>query len=262
MGAQYPFLALKFADKLPYPLMIKDILRRAVRQLGYDVFKLPSDRSLYQPLYAPWNSPGFKRYYAIAAPKSLVTADRCYVLERLFRQTLQVPGDVFECGVYKGGTAALLSALLGETQSPKMLYLFDTFEGMPVTDCDRDLHRKGDFSHTSLEAVEAFVKGGERCVFRKGVIPETFSGLSDSAISFAHIDVDIYQSILDSLNFIWPRLSTGGVIVFDDYGFPSCPGALQAVDEFFHDKSAVPLCLQTGQAIVFKGHEGKALKDS
>jgi O-methyltransferase len=233
--------------------MLKDTLRTFIRKLGYDVFKMPSDSSLYLPLYAPWNRPESKRYYAIAEPKSLVSADRCYVLERLLRHALQVPGDVFECGVYKGGTAALLAALLEETQSPKKLYLFDTFAGMPATDAERDLHSKGDFSDTSLEAVQAFVKGGPRCVFRQGRIPETFTGLDNAVFSFGHIDVDIYQSIIDTLNFMWPRLSPGGVIVFDDYGFPTCPGALQAVDEFFGNKASVPLCLQTGQAIVFKG---------
>jgi O-methyltransferase len=173
-------------------------------------------------------------------------------LERLFRQTLATPGDIFECGVYKGGTAALLAALIAELKSPKALYLYDTFEGMPATDAEKDWHNKGDFADTSLEAVRSFVKGGERCVFRNGFIPDTFEGLGDTKISFCHIDVDIYKSIIDSLKFVWPRLSVGGVIVFDDYGFPSCVSARQAVDDFFRDKSAIPLCLHTGQAIVFK----------
>jgi O-methyltransferase len=173
-------------------------------------------------------------------------------LERLFRQTLQIPGDIFECGVYKGGTAALIAALLAETKSAKKLYLFDTFEGMPETDAKKDWHRKGDFSDTSLEEVQSFVNGGKACIFKKGFIPDTFIDLSDTAVSFCHIDVDIYRSIIDSLEFIWPRLSSGGVIVFDDYGFPTCLGARQAVDDFFQDKSAVPLCLHTGQAIATK----------
>jgi O-methyltransferase len=58
---------------------------------------------------------------------------------------------------------------------------------------------------------------------------------------------------LDALEFIWPRLVSGGFIVFDDYGFPTCPGAREAVDEFFDAKDSIPLCLPTGQAIVFKG---------
>jgi O-methyltransferase len=162
------------------------------------------------------------------------------------------PGEVIECGVYKGGTAALLRSLLEESKSTKKLYLFDTFEGMPDTNPEKDWHKEGDFSDTFLEEVRSFVGGTEICIFRKGFIPNTFEGLYDITISFCHIDVDIYRSIIDSLDFIWPRLSSGGIIVFDDYGFPSCPGAREAVDDFFRDKSSIPLCLHTGQAIVFK----------
>ena len=71
-------------------------------------------------------------------------------------------------------------------------------------------------------------------------------------IALAHIDVAVYFSIRDSLDFIWPRLSRGGFIVFDDYGFATCPGARQAVDEFFAPLPIRPLSLPTGQAVVFK----------
>lgn len=146
----------------------------------------------------------------------------------------------------------MMAAVLAKIAVSKKLYLFDTFEGMPETDPRKDLHKKGDFADTSIESVSQYVGFPERCIPRKGFIPETFRGLEDAVISFAHIDVDIYRSILDCLQFIWPRLSIGGVIVFDDYGFPSCPGARAAVDEFFSGTSFIPLCLPTGQAIVFK----------
>src|SRR5207248_10954330 len=117
--------------------------------------------------------------YAIAAPRTLVSRDSCYVLERLFRQTQPVAGDIFECGVYKGGTAALFRSLIEETTCAKKLYLFDSFEGMPDTDPSKDWHNKGDFSDTSIEEVRKFVGGSEICIFRKGFIPDTFAGLSE-----------------------------------------------------------------------------------
>jgi O-methyltransferase len=127
---------------------------------------------------------------------------------------------------------------------------------MPETDKERDLHQKGDFADTSAEQVEAYVNAPGIAILRKGFIPETFSGLESHRIAFAHIDVDIYKSIIDCMEFIWPRLSSGGFVIFDDYGFPSCPGALQAVDEFFADTKTHPLCLPTGQAVVFKHEQG------
>lgn len=132
------------------------------------------------------------------------------------------------------------------------LRLFDTFEGMPETDAERDYHHAGDFQNTSLEAVKKSVGEGDEVHFYQGFIPDTFSGLEDSKICFAHIDVDIYRSVLDGCRFVYERLVPSGVIVFDDYGFPSCPGARMAVDEFFADKPEVPLALHTGQAIVIK----------
>src|SRR5438876_647734 len=83
----------------------------------------------------------------------------------------------------------------------------------------------GEFKDTSEEAVKARVGHPDIVLTHKGFIPDSFKGLENAKISFAHIDVDIYQSILDSLNFIYPRMISGGFIVFDDYGFPTCPGA-------------------------------------
>ena len=242
--------------------MAKGRLKAALNLLGLEVRrarkspKTPAipDADLYRPLFSPWFGQGeFGKYHAIAAPRTLVSADRCHVLYTLLRQAIHVPGDVWECGVYKGGTAAMMAAMLADLCPAKRLYLFDTFVGMPETDAARDLHKQGDFADTTAEAVATYVGHANLCVFRKGFIPDTFAGLESAQIALAHIDVDIYKSILDSLAFIWPRLSVGGFIVFDDYGFPTCPGARAAVDEFFLGSQCIPLCLPTGQALVFKG---------
>ena len=85
-----------------------------------------------------------------------------------------------------------------------------------------------------------------------GFIPDTFHGLKIDSIAWAHIDVDIYKSINDSIDYIYPRLVPGGFMVFDDYGYPSCPGARRAVDEAFAGLPEVPICLPTGQCLVVK----------
>ena len=243
--------------------LLKSGLRSGLRAVGYEISKIPPasstdvadvpDLDLYRPTFSPWYGEGeFKRYHDLAAPRTLVSPDRCYVLYCLAKQALHVPGDFWECGVYKGGTAAMLAEILKTSSTDKKLYLFDTFEGMPETDPNFDWHKRGDFCDTSLDAVAGSIGAVDRCVFKKGRIPETFSGLDDAKIAFAHIDVDIYHAIKDCLEFIWPRLSRGGFIVSDDYGFVTCAGARAAVDEFFEGKPVVPLCLPTGQSIIFK----------
>ena len=124
---------------------------------------------------------------------------------------------------------------------------------MPETDEKLDLVRKGDFSDTSLEEVRRVVGNPNRVEFHPGWIPDTFHNMSDAQVALAHVDVDIYRSILDCCEFIYPRLKTGGVMVFDDYGFATCPGARKAVDEFFADKPETPIVLQTGQAVAIRG---------
>lgn len=241
--------------------MPKSLIKRSLERLGLEVRRVRPpqassipDGNLYRPLFSPWLGHGeFRRYYDLAAPKTLVSPDRCYVLYTLLSQAMHVQGDVWECGVYQGGTAAMMAAMLKANCPSKRLYLFDTFEGMPETDTDRDCHQQGDFADTSLAAVTGYIGHKEVCVFRKGFIPDTFAGLESAQVAFAHIDVDIHKSVLDCLRCIWPKLSFGGFVVCDDYGFASCPGARAAVDEFFRREACVPLCLPTGQALIFKG---------
>lgn len=247
-------------------MSIKEQVKAALRRLGYEIRKVPKiDKSLpdafyYRPYFSPWHGYGdFNTYYEMIKPYTVVSADRCYVLYSLCLQAIQMSGEWYECGVYKGGTAMLFAGILsgywrrGETR----LHLFDTFEGMPETQPALDIHRRGDFMDTSLEEVRSrlmsIVSGPGDVIFHKGLIPDTFHNLENHRISFAYVDVDIYQSVKDCCDFIYPRLCPGGFLVFDDYGMPTCPGARRAIDEFFLDKREVPLILPTGQAIVFKG---------
>jgi len=210
------------------------------------------DEHYYRPVFSPWLGHGdFGAIVERVSPFSLVSPDRLWTLRSLAKQARSVPGDFWECGVYKGGTAMLLESIV-RCAVDKALYLFDTFAGMPETDPKRDHHRRGDFADTSLEAVSGRVGQGPHVHYRPGLIPETFIGLEGQRVAFAHVDVDIFSSVTECCRFIYPRLSPGGVMVFDDYGFRTCPGARQAVDAYFSDRPEVPLVLPTGQAVVFK----------
>lgn len=217
------------------------------------------DKEFYRPLFSPWAGFGdFPAFFGKAGTNTLVSPDRCYVLYSLARQALGITGDFWECGVYKGGTAAMLAEIISHfsPDAPvprRQLRLFDTFCGMPDTNPEKDLHKKGDFSDVSMAEVKRVVGHDELVSYHQGFIPQTFKGLERSQIALAHIDVDIYQSVFDCSQFIFPRLVPGGFMIFDDYGFPSCPGARSAVDTYFKDSKAYPLVLPTGQAVVFKG---------
>jgi O-methyltransferase len=243
---------------------IKSILKQIINTAGYDVRAVDSklfnartkkyEGSFYMPLWSPWFADEkFENVYGKCLSKTLVCRERCFVLYSLIKQAISLEGDIVECGVYKGGTAKMILSIIQESKTDKKLYLFDTFSGMPPVDNLKDCVKEGDFSDTSYESVKAFLNDPNICKIHKGLIPDTFMQINDvKKISFAHVDLDIYKSITDCMNFLWDKIVPGGFVVFDDYGFPSCPGARMAVDEFYCGTKWQPLCLNTGQAIVFK----------
>ena len=217
------------------------------------------DALLYRPIFSPWRGlPHFRQLYQEISSHTLISELAAWTLYSLARQAAHVGGDFLEAGVYQGGTALMLRKILVEANEDKDLHLFDTFAGMPDTRPDRDLHKAGDFSNTSVAAVSMLIGPSERVHFHPGIIPDTFSGVKLERIAFAHVDVDIHDAVYECCNFIYPRLTAGGIMVFDDYGFPSCPGARAAVDEFFADKPEVPLVLSSGQAVLFRSSSPRA----
>ena len=246
------------------------LTKGALRRFGYDFEIFPRSRrdahaaastveSFYREwrspsaVWAPWRGePDFREAYDGVEPYTVVSGDRCHVLYRLASQALAVAGDFAECGVYRGGTALLLSRVLEGRE--KALHLLDSFTGLPAPDPEKDPDlEQGVFKATSAQAVNDLLGGFSGTLrIHEGWIPSTFEGLEDSRFSFVHIDVDLYRSTLDCLEFFYPRLSPGAVIVFDDYGFPAARGEKRAVDEFFADRPEAPLALPTGQAIVTK----------
>ena len=211
------------------------------------------DWRLYRPTFHPWLQKEFRKKYRKISDHTLVSAEGAWILSALAQQALTLDGDFLEAGVYRGGTARLLHDLVRSAAKTRRLHLFDTFQGMPETNPARDRHKSGDFHDTSLESVSAFVGRADEYVhYYKGLIPDTFASLTECRFAFAHVDVDIHRSVLDCCEYIYPRLNSGGIMLFDDYGMPSCPGARLAVDTFFAGRPEIPIVLSTGQGIIFR----------
>ena len=235
--------------------------KRVLAKLGYFKFRTriategvaAPNLDLYQPLFSPWEGlPSFKPHYDAVRDHTLVSADRCWILASCMAQARELKGDFAEFGVFRGGTALLAARLLAEAQDDRPLHLFDSFAGMPRTSADEP-YNAGDFNQTSAASVEKLVAPtGAKTVFHVGFIPDTFVDAGIDRLAFAHIDVDLYQSVLDSIAFVYPRLVPGGLLVFDDYGFPGCVRAREATDQAFKTLREKPIYLPTGQALVIK----------
>lgn len=181
----------------------------------------------------PWiHSSEFERLYEIIKPRTLVTKDRCFAIYQWARHASRFDGNFAEVGVYKGGTAYMTAALCPD----KRFYLFDTFAGMPETDKSVDYHNKGEFADTSLDAVRGFLKDYAHLTFHQGFFPESARNLKEDRFCYVHVDVDIYQSTRACLEYFYPKLVSGGVMVFDDYEWKHCDGVKKALDEFLADK--------------------------
>jgi len=214
------------------------------------------DLHRYTPYFEPWHhNPEFQPYLEISKNLTVVPPERIWIIVNTLRNVIKLTGSVCEFGVYKGGTALVISKVITESKIKKNLYLYDSFEGMPNFATNNDWHDETWFADTSLEVTASMIENSEFLDVRfvKGIIPQTLSIALPEKICFAHIDLDLYVSIIETLHRIYNRIVMGGILLIDDYGEPTCYGARLAVDEFFNDKPEFPVILPTGQALIIRG---------
>jgi O-methyltransferase len=163
----------------------------------------------------------------------------------------RIPGCMVECGVWRGGSSmAITMALAQEGEINRDIYLFDTFEGMsPPTEQDRrvdgalaanllnaDPNRSGlVWAFAGLQEVQANVLSTgypqDKIHFIKGPVEATLPEESPKEpIALLRLDTDWYESTKCEMEHLFPRVSTGGIIIIDDYGH--WHGAKRAVDEY------------------------------
>jgi ADP-heptose:LPS heptosyltransferase len=164
------------------------------------------------------------------------------VIELVRLAAKQSDGEVIEMGVYRGGSAAAIAWMLRRSGLERTVHLCDTFGGMPAS-MGFDTHEEFDFADTSVATVSgalAHFLPGFPFQFHPGLFSETLPGMRADHFCFAHIDADLYQSVREACEYAYPRMARGGIMLFDDYAAPSCPGAMKAVDDFFRDKVEKP----------------------
>jgi O-methyltransferase len=186
-----------------------------------------------------------------------IPADRCYFLHAMGRivSSKAIAGDTAECGVRYGKSTFFLLRAIGDWSRPH--HIFDSFQGLSETG-EEDLPSvgleawaQGDIS-VEEQKTRSNLARFPNCHFYRGWIPDRFTEIADRNFALAHIDVDLYQPTIDSLEFFYPRMTRGGLLICDDYGFASCPGATRAFDEFFANRPEPIIPIPSGQCLVRK----------
>lgn len=178
-----------------------------------------------------------------------VTADEVRILLRELKNVTDknIPGDIVELGCYEGGSAVELQRLLVACTSDKTLWLYDSFEGLPAKTKEDQSPAGKDFHEGVLKAAPSrlkrnFVKAGLPLPeIRRAWFYELDPEDLPEKIALAFLDGDFYESIMDSLKLVWPKMSRGGVIIVDDYKNAALPGVARAVNGYAerHDATVV-----------------------
>ena len=161
----------------------------------------------------------------------------------------EVPGHIVEFGCYAGTTSLFIRRLLDRYQQSgeREFHVYDSFEGLPPKTVHDSNAAGVDFEAGKLfvtrrEFAQAFRAANLQVpIVHKGWFDQLSEQDVPEPIAFAFLDGDFYDSIIDSLRLVWPRLSERGVILIDDYQRETLPGVARAVEDFFRGKSIKPV---------------------
>jgi O-methyltransferase len=216
--------AHSLAKGIALPLFRSEAMRSGAHEMAFPL-----------STYAPWQADeAFRRTYEAVRQNTLVDVWRCYELWSLVGELRDVPGAILEVGVWRGGTGILMATRAAALGLDEPVYLCDTWAGVVKTGDVDTYYRDGKHDDASRETVAtlAAALGTTNVELLQGVFPDETAGqIADNRFRLCHCDVDVYRSAKDVFDWVWPRLEPAGVVVFDDYGFPACPGVTKFVDE-------------------------------
>jgi hypothetical protein len=154
-----------------------------------------------------------------------------------------IPGDLIETGVYRGGQTILMRGILKAwNETERKVFVADSFEGLPDPDADQDLDdaiahafltQIDRFAVSEVTVKETFANYGlddDQVVILKGWFADTLPTAPIDQLAVVRLDGDYYDSTVDSITNLYPKLSKGGWIIIDDYGLPL--GCRRAIDEY------------------------------
>lgn len=164
----------------------------------------------------------------------------------------RIAGDFVECGVWRGYCSAVIADYLDFARVAKTFYLYDTFDGIPAH-LDSEGHDAPSFHEPGLyESVVARFAPYPNVKVVRGVVPDSFANAVPDKIAFLHLDLNSSKSEIAALEVLFDRITPGGIVVFDDYGWSGYAAQQDAEDAFMSRRGHRILELPTGQGLLIK----------
>ena len=227
-----------------------DLMTRIVTNTVYrDPNQSPSGKKIFHP-----NLRAEGRDWPMVA-HTMVGEKRLENVRQLCERAIVegIPGDFIETGVWRGGSCILMRAVLAAyAEQDRLVWCCDSFEGLPKPDAERYPADAGDKHHIFAELAipleevrENFDRYGlldDRTQFVKGLFRDTLHKLAAERFAVIRLDGDMYESTIQALEALYPKLSAGGFAIIDDYGaVPACKTAV----EDFRNREGITAPLQT-----------------
>lgn len=209
-----------------------------------DSYAQPAD---FSRLYRPWTTANYEDILTPAVLRNtMLSRLKLYFLTGLLSQISHLPGDILEAGCGSGGSTRAIANVLKKQRRIKPLWILDTFAGYDNVDEKKDgthVHT-GDCKCASKEEVRQLLSDYDGCTHLiEGSIPTTLQHVAAKSLAFAHIDVNLYEPTKEATRFCLEKMSVGGIILFDDYGWPATFGAKAAIDEVVSSFGLSVLCI-------------------
>jgi hypothetical protein len=239
-------------------LKLSQIVNYPLGLLGLRLSRKPKAKDSFNAMQDIDADKDFQLVYAKIKAYTMVDPERCYALYKAVQYMIrkEIKGDFAECGVWKGGSVMLVAYMLQKAGiRNRKIYLYDTFEGMTKPGENDGKEEKTEWEknnvngqlniwcHAPLEEVQSnMIKTGypkENIIFIKGKVEQTIPGTLPGKLALLRLDTDWYESTKHELNYLYPLLEKGGILIIDDYGF--WPGSRKAVDEYFSANGPVYL---------------------
>lgn len=225
--------------------MIKNLIKNALRERGY--IHVNTNERFHDI------DKEFFEIYEQCKEFTLTSLERMHALYMSIRYLAvnNIPGDLVECGVWKGGSVKLMAMTLSRlNDTSRKIYLYDTYEGMSKP-TDKDVNYsdisahdkwdekqrddgKSDWCYSPIDEVKNNISATgypeKNFIFVQGMVEDTIPGTMPEKIALLRLDTDFYESTYHELKHLYPALVSRGILIIDDYGH--WRGSKEATDQY------------------------------